>query len=78
MSNNRPTATYANSSFDAIVVGSAQQLPDQLVSLALAKLKPSGQLALQNAGTGDRTEELKGSLVLSGFVNVRVVNGSGE
>lgn len=72
-------ASYANSTFDAIVApGAGQQLPDELVALALAKLKPAGRLALLNAPTTELADELKGRLVLSGFVNARLVNGSGE
>lgn len=71
------TASYANSTFAAVVVAAnLEQLGDDLVALALAKLKPKGRLVvLESAALLD---EVKGRLLLGGFVNVQVVNGSGE
>lgn len=69
------TATHANSTFDAVVT-STGDLPDNLIALALAKLKPQGRLVLLD--TAALSDELNGRLVLGGFVNVRSVNSSGK
>lgn len=69
------TANHPNSSFDTIVSSTAQ-LPDALFALALAKLKPAGRLVLLE--TAAVADELKGRLLLSGFVNARPINGCGE